>query len=118
MSLRERLLKKIPPETVLTISGEKFLVKGLSRSRRADVLASHRKNDGKIDGPKLEGVLMSLCVCDPDSGCAIFNEDEWQSWDSLPAAITGPLVAEIMRTSGMDDDDVGREVKNSDTTGN
>lgn len=116
MSLRDRLEKKKLPESIITVLDERFLVKGLKRSKRSEVFASCRKADGKMDNPKTEGVFMSLCVCDAETGEPVYTEAEWQKWDELPAGITGPLVAEIMRLNGMDDEDVGREVKNSDST--
>lgn len=116
MSLRERLAAKPLPETIITVAGERLVVKGLTRSKRSEIFASCRKADGKMDTRKIEGAMMSACVCDPDSGEKVFAESEWEQWDNVSAAITGPLVAEIMKLNGMDDDDVGREVKNSDTT--
>ena len=118
MSLRQRLQSAAPPETIITVLGERFSVRGLSRSRRSDVFAACRDADGKSDFKRLEGVMLSACVRDPSDGSEIYSEDEWQQWDQLPAGITGPLVAEIMRLNGMDEDDVGREVKNFGTTGN
>lgn len=115
-SLRERLRTIEKPESTLTIRGEKFLVVGLTRTHRAEVFAACRKADGKADTAKMEGVLLSSCVRDPESREELFSPDDWRSWDDLPAAITGPLVAEILSLNGMDNDDIGREVKNSGTT--
>ena len=116
MSLRERLQAKGLPESTITVSGEKFLIVGLSRSSRSSLFASCKKADGKSDVNKLESMLLSKCVLDPESREQVFGVDECSQWDGLPASITGPLMAEIMKLNGLDDDDVGREVKNSDTT--
>lgn len=112
--LRERLQQAQRPETRLTILGETFVVVGLSRSERSRVFADHRKKDGSVDTQALEARLLCLCVHDSE-GCKVCDDDP-QWWDDLPAAYTGPLIAEIMRTNGMDDEDVGREAKNSSTT--
>lgn len=113
MSLKERLAKKSAPESVLTILDERFLVVGLSRTERAELFEKCTLKDGKRDFKRLEGVALSTCVKDPDSRQSVYTVEEWQKWDNLPSAFTGPLVAEVMRLNGMDDADVGREVKNS-----
>lgn len=118
MGLRERLAKVGLPQTVLTVMGEKLLVKGLTRTRRAEVLASATNAKGKVDSQKVEGLLLSECVFDNDTGEPVYSAAEWQAWGELPAAITGPLFGEVMKLNGLDNDDVGREVKNSEPTGN
>jgi len=115
-NLRERLEKRSNPETVLTIDGERFLVVGLSRSERARQFAKCRDKSGKVNTERIEGEMLCLCVRDPDTREQVFTD--WSAWDNLPAQITGPLMAEIMQINGMDKDDVGREVKNSDATSN
>lgn len=114
-SLRERLEAKSLERTVLTVRGERFCIAELSRSERSRLIASTRDKTGKSNNDKLEGVLLSACVLD-DTEQTIYSSDEWQKWDALGAGITGPLFAEVMRLNGLDNDDVGREVKNSDTT--
>jgi hypothetical protein len=120
MSLRERLKTKRPADVTITVGGERFTVLAKSRSERNEIYASIRarsqKVGGKIDGYEVEGRLLSLLVRDADTGQEVFGEDEWQEWDSVPAMITGALIAEVMRANGFDNEDVGREVKNSDTT--
>ena len=117
MSLRERLEKKKLRETVLTIDGDAFLVKELSKSQRADMLAACRDANGKADPNKIENAFLCVCVCDPDSGVAVFDVSEKDAWNAVGSGITGPLFAEVMKLNGMDNDDVGRAVKNSETTG-
>lgn len=116
MSLRERLEAKPLQESFLTVRGEKFLVGELDGATRARLLADCRSKSGKLDSQKLEGVLLSACVKDPDDGLNLYSVDEWEKWDKLGSGFRGPLMAEVMRLNGLDDDDVGRELKNSDTT--
>ena len=112
--LKSRLEAMRPPESRITVMGETFVVSGMSRSERSRMFADHRKKDGSVDGPSLEGALLCRCVCDAD-GCPVCSDSpSW--WDNLPAAITAPLIQEIMRMNGMDDEDVGREAKNSEAT--
>lgn len=114
--LRERLKTAKCPEETLTIRGERYLVIGLLRSRRSELLASATTDKGKVDSRRLEGVLLSNCILDPDTREQVFTEDEWQEWDGIPSVTTAPLMSEIMRLNGLDNDDVGREVKNSEPT--
>ena len=120
MSLRERLKAKRAADVQITVDGERFLVLGMSRSARNEVYsrirATAQKTGGKLDSYEVEGRLLSAMVRDAESGEAIFSEDEWKEWDSVPATITGALIAEVMRVNGFDDEDVGREVKNSEAT--
>lgn len=115
MSLRERLKSGVALEVIVTINSERFLVRGITRSKRSEIFAAHNKN-GKIDSHKLEGVLLSTCVFDPETQQPVFSVEEWKEWDSVASGITGPLFAEVMRVNGIDNDDVGREVKNSEAT--
>ena len=115
-SLKERLKALKAPESIVTIGDERFLVVGLLRSVRAAVFASCQGTKGKVDSQKLENILLSMCVKDPDSGELVFQQSESNEWNNLPAAITGPLFAEVMKLNGIDNEDVGREVKKSETT--
>ena len=115
-SLRERLEAKPLEQTVLIIRGEKFAVNEIDRAERSRILASCTDKHGVRDYQKLEGVLLSRCVRDHVADAEIYSVDEWSKWDALGSGITGPLMAEVMRHNGLDSDDVGREVKNSETT--
>lgn len=113
-SLRDRLEARSPEESLLTIRGERFKITELPKGKRAEVIARHRDKDGKIS-PTLDGEMLSSCVFDPESGCAIYSVDESAKWDALGSGFTGPLMAEVMKLNGLDNDDVGREVKKSET---
>lgn len=120
MSLRERLKAKRVAEEQVEVDGERFLVIGMSRLARHDIYsrihAAAQKEGGKLDNYEVEGRLLSVAVRDAETGEPIFADDEWKEWDSVPATITGPLVAAVMRANGFDNEDVGREVKNSEAT--
>jgi len=116
MKLGDKLKAIKPTETVLTIAGNKYRVCGMLASKKADLLAESRDKKGGFIPGKADGLFLSCCVRDFDSGEAFFNEEEWAEWGNVPGDITGPLMAECMRVCGVDNDDVGREVKNSDTT--
>jgi hypothetical protein len=116
MRLGDKLKAIKPAESVLTIDGNRYRVVGLLASKKADLLAAARDKKGAFVPGKADGLFLSACVRDDDSGETFFTEDEWQEWGSVPGAITGPLMSECMKVCGVDNDDVGREVKNSDTT--
>lgn len=116
-SLRERLEARGLEESTLTIRGERFRVVELDKGDRLDLLAACRDGKGLIDNRKLENVFLSACVKDPDSGETVYGQDESHLWDHRGAGFTGPLMAEIMRLNGLDNDDVGREVKKSEPAG-
>lgn len=112
-SLRERLEARQPETSVLTVRGERFSIHELSKGLRAEVIARHRDSKGRLQ-PSLDGEFLSRCVRDPDSDVAIYSVEESAKWDELGSGFTGPLMAEVMRLNGLDDEDVGREVKKSE----
>jgi len=116
-TLRERLEAKTLEQIVITIRGERFTVVELDRAERARMFADCRDKQGKVKTELLEGTMLSRCVRDPDTDTEIYSAAEWEKWDAVGSGITGPLFAEVMRQNGLDNDDVGREIKNSDTTG-
>lgn len=104
MSLREKLLSKTPKSETVEIEDMVFHVIGLTKSERAKTFAECRKKDGKLDTDRLEDVLLESCVRDTD-GSVVCNAEEWLN---MPAFITGPLVASVIRVNGMDGDDLGK----------
>lgn len=116
--MRERLAAIKPKQTVVTVDGMRFRVTGLPTSKKNDLLAQQRDSRGKAIPNKANGLVLSACVSDDESGEPIFGVDEWQQWGDLPSHITGPLISECIKILGLDDDDgVEREVKNSGATG-
>jgi hypothetical protein len=116
MKLGEKLKALKPAESVITIDGNRYRVVGLLGSKKADLLSQSRDKKGSFIPGKADGLFLSACVRDEESGEQFFSEDEWAEWGSVPGSITGPLMAECMKVCGVDNDDVGREVKNSVTT--
>lgn len=114
-NLRERLEKRALEESVVTIRGERFRVVELPKSQRAEVLARNRTKEGKFK-PGLDAEFLSLCVSEPGTNEPVYPVEESAKWDTLGSGFTGPLMAEVMKLNGMDDDDVGRERKNSEAT--
>jgi len=116
MSLREKLKAIKPTQVEVTVCGTKFLVIGLSKTKRAEVYASVSKAGKSIDADAMENAFLSECVLDPETSVPVFTREECSEWGVIPAQITGPLFSEVMRINGLDNDDVGRKVKNSDAT--
>jgi hypothetical protein len=116
MSLRDKLKGIKPTQVEITVCGTKFLVVGLSKTKRAEVYASVSKPGKSIDADQMENAFLSECVVDPDTQQPVFSREESSEWGGVPAQITGPLFGEVMRLNGLDNDDVGRKVKNSDAT--
>lgn len=114
MSLSDRLKKRSCPSEVVTIDGERFRVTGLSLNATAAITAKSRKKDGKLDGEKMDRLLLEACVSDTDDGSSLTAEE----WGQQPRAFTGPLMSEVMRLCGMDKDDIDRDPKDSGSTGN
>lgn len=113
-SLRERLEQRGQEKSVLTIRGERFKVIELPKGQRAEVIARNRNSKGGIM-PTLDAEMLSLCVLDPETDAPIYPVEESASWEQVGSGFTGPLMAEVMRLNGLDNDDVGREVKKSET---
>lgn len=112
-SLRDRLEARGPEHSFLTIRGERFKVLEIPKGERTEIIAAHRDGKGKML-PTLDGALMSRCVRDEDGG-EIYSPSEVAKWDELGSGFVGPLMGEVMRLNGLDNDDVGREVKKSET---
>ena len=115
-SLRERLEAKPLQQIVVTVRGERFTVVEIDRAERSRISAACVDKHGKRDFEMLEGMLLSRCVRDPDTDTEVYSVEEWSKWNALGSGTTGPLMAEVMKLNGLDNEDVGREVKNSDTT--
>lgn len=115
MSLLERLkAKQIKTETV-SLDGETVKVVGMSKSERGEVFAACRNRKGKLDNEKLEGLMLARCLRDPETGERIATDDQWKEFDSMPAHVTAPAVASVMRVCGLDQQDLG-DPKDSDST--
>lgn len=111
MSLKDKVLARKPREETFEACGETFLIVGKSKRDRAALFAKSRRKDQSLDFERLENVILSECVCDPDTKSKICEPNEWGSVDS---ELTGPLVSVCMKILGMDKTDL--TPKDSDST--
>lgn len=114
MSLKDKVLAKKPKSETVSVDGDDFMIVGKSKRERGALFAKARKRDGSVDGERLENVMLTACVCDPETGKPVFEESEFKAWDSVDSSLTGPLFAHVMRVCGMDKQDLGP--KDSDST--
>lgn len=109
MTLSERLkLKQCKNESV-TVDGDVYVVRGMSKRERGKLFAQARKKDGTINTDLLEAILLEYCVSDDTGSKATRME-----WDVVPSHITGPLVAKIMEVCGLDKDDLEKDEDDAD----
>jgi hypothetical protein len=115
-SLRDELLSEPLIKRRVVIRGKQFTILEADDGELGRLMASCRKADGKwIAEDMVDCKLLSRCVKDAEEK-DIFGLDEWKEWRRLGRGWTGPLRREVMSLNGLDNDDVGIEVKNSDTT--
>lgn len=111
MSLRDKVLARKTKEETLELDGDNFLVVGKTKRERAALFAKSRKKDQSLDYERLENVILSECVLDPETKAKLLEPAEW---DGVVSELTGPLVAACMRLLGMDKTDLSP--KDSDST--
>lgn len=116
MSLKDKVLAKKPRTETVTVDGDDYLIVGKSKRDRGALIAKGRKRDGTVDGDRLENILLTACVCDPETKEPLFTDAEVKSWEGIDAAVTGPLFSHVMRVCGMDKQDLGP--KDCDSTEN
>lgn len=112
MSLKDRVLAKKPKTETVTVDGDDFLIVGKSKRDRGALFAKARKRDGQIDGDRLESVMLTACVCDPETKEPLF--DDFKAWDLVDSGVVGPLLSHVMRICGMDKQDL--DPKGCDST--
>ena len=111
MSLRDKILRRKVREEVLEVAGETFLIVGKTKRERAAIYAKSRKKDESLDFQRLENVMLSECVLDPETRAKFLEPSEWED---VVSEITGPLVSVCMQFNGMDKTDLSP--KDSDST--
>ena len=111
MSLKERLLSKLPKSETVSVDGESFLVRGLTHLSRAKCFSDGRDKKGDMPAGRVELNFLSECVCDPETQQTVMN---WSEWSSVPSHITGPLVSKVRELNGLDSEDIGK--KQEDTS--
>lgn len=112
MSLREKLKAAKPREKRLTLDGDEYLVRGLSRVRKNELVEKCQAK-GKLNNTLLEATLLSECVYDPADGKLVM--DDPSDWD-VPSHIAGPLVKACIDVCGFDDSEASVLEKKSETT--
>ncbi len=101
-----------PKTETIVLDGDKYVVKGTRKTRRAELLEQSRGKNEKANYDKFENLLLEECVED-EAGNFILSADEW---GQAPSHITGPLVSVIMRVNGMDKQDLGKEQSDTSET--
>jgi hypothetical protein len=114
-SLRDELLSEPLRKNLVEIRGKRFTIIEVDDAEMERLMSSCRRPSGKwIDESMPDGKLLSRCVRDENEQ-EVFGMDEWQEWKKLGRGWTGALRREVLKLNSLDEDDVGREVKNSDT---
>lgn len=117
MSLLDRIKKIETPESVVTVDGIKYRLTGKSGldasgiATTAEVTNKKRKAAGQ-KRLGLDYFYLAECCCDAESGETLTPEE----WAAAPRKHTSPLVVEVMRLNGLDDEDIERDPKESSTT--
>lgn len=107
MGLAEKLTARKCGKAHCEVDGEKFEILELSRRERSELQAKCRsKSSGMLDSERLESELLVRCVCDPATSEPVFGS--YKQWDDVPAMITGPLIAAVMKANGFDEADLGK----------
>lgn len=112
MPLSEKIKKKACPSEIVTVLGDTYLVTGKSLNDAAAITAKARQKDGKLNGEKLDRMLLEACVSDPEDKSTMTADE----WGQAPRAITGPLMTVIMSLCGFDREDLERSPKDSSST--
>ena len=117
MSLLDRIQKIETPESVVTVDSIKYRLKGKSGLDAGEIGATaettnkRRKQDG-LKRLSLDYFYLSACVSECESGETLTPEQ----WAIVPRKHTAPLVVEVMRLNGLDDEDIERDPKKSQET--
>lgn len=111
MSLSDKLKKITCPSEVVTVAGIKFLCTGKSLLDGGEITAKASKKKVKKAG-YLDACWLAECVEDADDHSKLTPEE----WMAQPRSITGPLVKVVSSLNGLDDEDLERVPKESDTT--
>ena len=117
MGLLDRIQKIQTPESVITVEGIRYRVKGLSgfdaSSMNPDAERENKKR--KHLGLKrlsLDYFYLEHCVCEAETGETLTAEQ----WAGVPRKHTAPIVVEVMNLNGLDDEDVQRDPKDLGAT--
>jgi hypothetical protein len=111
MSLKHKIKSAKPRETTVVIDGDAFLVRGVGRIQKNELVAKSQ-NKGSLNNANLEANLLAACVLDPVTFEQVMADPA--DWD-VPSHIAGPLVRACIEVCGFDDDEAKQIEKKSET---
>lgn len=117
MGLLDKIQKLKQPESIVTIDAIRYKVIGLSGldasliATDAERVNKKRKNanQGRLS---LDYFYLAKCV----SECETDETLTAEQWAIVPRKHTAPLVVEVMKLNGLDNEDVERDPNESSTT--
>ncbi len=115
MSLLDRIKKIEAPESRVTVDGIKYLCVGKSGLDASNIATSAEATNKKRKSQGLKKLSLDyfyLAECVSSDGETLSAEE----WSQVPRKHTAPLVVEVMRLNGLDDEDIERDPKESSTT--
>jgi hypothetical protein len=117
MGLLDKIAKIEQPSSDVTVDGIKYRIVGKSGldgatiAMNAEAVNKKRKAAGQKK-LSLDYFYLSECVSEAGSGETLTPEQ----WAVVQRKHTSPLVVEVMRLNGLDDQDIERDPKESSTT--
>ena len=117
MGLLDKIQKIETPKSSVTVDEIKYVIIGKSGLDGASIAtnAESVNKKRKASGQKklsLDYFYLAECVSEAGTGETLTPEQ----WATIPRKHTSPLVVEVMRLNGLDDQDIERDPKESDTT--
>ena len=110
--MRDKIKSAKPRETIVVIDGDSFLVCGVGRIQKNELVARSQVK-GALNNASLEANLLAACVLDPATFEPVMSDPA--DWD-VPSHIAGPLVRACIEVCGFDDDEAKQIEKKSETT--
>lgn len=116
MSIREQLLSPRQRRVVaVTIDGMEVQLRELYESERTEFDLWIRDAKGQVRPSRMKDTrlkLIQLTVVEKDGSLA-FTEDDFDAMRQWPSRLTSGLAERAMKLSGLSDDDLEGEIKNS-----
>jgi hypothetical protein len=97
-SLSERLKAKQAKETTVTVDGDDYLIRSISRTDKANLIERCTNKKGVVDSSRFEAEYLAACVFDPESQQPV--EPDWSGWN-VPSYISDPLCEAVMVINGI-----------------
>lgn len=117
MGLLDKIQKIETPTSDVTVDEIKYHIVGKSGLDGANIATNAElvNKKRKASGQKklsLDYFYLAECVSEAGTGETLTPEQ----WATIPRKHTSPLVVEVMRLNGLDDQDIERDPKESGTT--